>query len=153
LRIYPERPIVGVGAVIFDRGRVLLVKRGHEPLKGEWSLPGGALDVGETLHAAVVREVREETGLDVAVRSLIEVVERITRDNDDRVQYHFVIADYLCQALGGELASASDADAVEWAPLDDLVRYRLTDTALDVIAKAAAIASATQNTPAPPAAR
>ena len=101
--MYPERPIVGVGAVIFDGARVLLIKRAHEPLKGEWSLPGGAVDVGEALHAAVVREVREETGLDVEVDRLIEIVERITRDDAGRVQYHFVIADYLCRPTGGRL--------------------------------------------------
>lgn len=136
MRTYPERPIVGVGAVIIDNARVLLVKRAHEPLKGEWSLPGGALDVGETLHAAVVREVREETGLDVAVVMLVEVVERITLDERGRVQYHFVIADYLCRPIGGVLASASDAEAVEWAALDDMDRFGLTATARDVIRKA-----------------
>ena len=134
--MYPERPIVGVGAVILDRGRVLLIKRAHEPLKGEWSLPGGAVDVGEALHAAVVREVHEETGLEVAVDRLIEVVERITRDDAGRVQYHFVIADYLCRPTGGRLASASDADAAEWVDLGDLDRFSLTTTARDVIQKA-----------------
>jgi 8-oxo-dGTP diphosphatase len=134
--MYPERPIVGVGAVILDRGRVLLVKRANQPLKGEWSLPGGAVDVGEGLHAAVVREVREETGLHVVVERLVEVVERITPDEAGRIQYHFVIADYLCRPTGGQLASASDADAVEWVDLDDLERFSLTTTARDVIRKA-----------------
>jgi len=139
LRTYPDRPIVGVGAVIFDHGRVLLIKRAHEPLKGEWSLPGGAVDVGEALHTAVVREVREETGLEVEVDCLVEVVERITRDEAGRVQYHFVIADYLCRPTGGRLASASDAAAAEWADLDDLGRFHLPPTALTVIRQAVSV--------------
>ena len=137
MRTYPDRPILGVGAVVLDAGCVLLVKRAHEPLKGEWSLPGGAVDVGETLVAAVVREVREETGLDVEVASLVEVVNRITRDAEGRVEYHFVIVDYLCRVAGGALAAASDAAAVEWARLDDLARFRLTAPACEVIEKAA----------------
>jgi len=141
VRTYPERPIVGVGAVIFDRARVLLIRRAHEPLKGEWSLPGGAVDVGESLRAAVVREVREETGLDVEVDRLIEVVERITRDDAGRVQYHFVIADYLCRPTGGRLASNSDAEAAEWADLDDLGRFHLTESALSVIRQAISVRS------------
>jgi mutator protein MutT len=136
VRIYPDRPLLGVGAVIVDGDRVLLVKRGQEPLKGEWSLPGGVVDAGETLQAAVAREVLEETGLIVDVARLLEVVERITRDDDGRVRYHFVIVDYLCRPTGGALAAASDADLVEWARLDDLDRYRLTDAARHVIGKA-----------------
>src|SRR4051812_12924157 len=97
LRIYPERPIVGVGAVIVDHhGRVVIVKRSHEPLKGEWSLPGGTVEVGETLAEALVREVREETGLDVAVGPLIEVLDRVHRADDGRIEYHFVLLDYRC---------------------------------------------------------
>ena len=139
MRRYPARPILGVGAVVFDDNRVLLVKRAHEPLKGEWSLPGGAVDVGETLAVAVAREVREETSLEVEVGPLVEIVERITRDVDGRVEYHFVITDYLCWLRGGALAPASDASAAEWAPLDELDRFRLTDTAVRVIAKARAL--------------
>jgi 8-oxo-dGTP diphosphatase len=138
-RAYPERPILGVGAVIFDdEGRVLLVKRAHEPLKGEWSLPGGAVDVGETLESAVAREVLEETGLVVAVGTRVEVVERITRD-ERGVQYHFVIVDYLCRPTGGTLACASDADAAQWVSIDGLDRFSLTEAALDVIGKAAQV--------------
>src|SRR5439155_14030934 len=136
VRKYPERPIVGVGAIILDGDRVLLIKRGHEPLKGEWSLPGGAVDVGETLEAAVAREVREETCLDVEVGPLVEVVNRVTRDADGRVEYHFVIVDYLCRPIGGTLACASDAAAAEWVALDDLDRFSLTRTAVTVIRKA-----------------
>src|SRR5438552_13789207 len=103
MREYPVRPIVGVGAVVLDGDRVLLVKRAHEPLKGEWSLPGGAVEVGETLEAAVAREVREETCLEVEVGPLVEVVNRIVRDPGGRVEYHFVIVDYLCRPIGGTL--------------------------------------------------
>jgi 8-oxo-dGTP diphosphatase len=112
-REFPEMPLVGVGAVIVDRGRVLLVRRGHEPLKGQWSLPGGLLELGESLTAGVVREVKEETGLTVEIVELVELLDRIHRDGE-RVRYHYVIADYLCSVSGGELMAASDADAVRW---------------------------------------
>jgi mutator protein MutT len=112
-REYPESPLVGVGAVIVDRGRVLLVRRGHEPLKGKWSLPGGLLELGEALTAGVIREVQEETGLTVETIELVELLDRIHRDGE-RVRYHYVIADYLCRVAGGELKAASDADAVRW---------------------------------------
>ncbi len=112
-REYPEAPLVGVGAVVVHEGRVLLVRRGSEPLKGHWSLPGGMLELGESLEAGVVREIREETGLVVEVVLLIELLDRIHRDGD-RVRYHYVIADYLCRVVGGELKAASDADAVRW---------------------------------------
>jgi 8-oxo-dGTP diphosphatase len=112
-REYPETPLLGVGAVVVDQGRVLLVRRGNEPLKGHWSLPGGLLEVGESLTGGVIREVREETGLTVEPVELIELLDRIHRDGD-RVRYHYVIADYLCRVAGGELFAASDADAVKW---------------------------------------
>jgi 8-oxo-dGTP diphosphatase len=112
-REFPETPLVGVGAVVVDAGRVLLVRRGTEPLRGEWSLPGGLLEVGEALTAGVVREVREETGLIVEAVELIELLDRIHRVGD-RVRYHYVLADYLCRVTGGELLAASDADAVRW---------------------------------------
>ena len=113
-RAYPERPIVSVGAVVIDDDRVLLVKRGHEPLKGAWSLPGGVVEIGESLHGALIREVREETCLDVEVGAVVEVLDRISRDEAGRVEYHYVIVDYLCRAVGGALACASDADDARW---------------------------------------
>jgi 8-oxo-dGTP diphosphatase len=141
VRKYPDRPIVGVGAAIVDGDRVLLVKRAHEPLKGEWSLPGGAVEVGESLEAALVREVREETCLDVTVGPVVEVLDRIGRDANDRVEYHFVIVDYLCRVAGGTATCGSDADEVQWARRDDLAQYRLTPAATRVIAKAFALSS------------
>lgn len=140
MRTYPERPILGVGAVILEGDRVVLVKRGHEPSKGEWSLPGGAVDVGETLEAAIAREVLEETCLIVQVGPRVEIVERIIRDAGGRVQYHFVVVDYLCRVVGGVLASASDAAAAEWAALDDLDRFAVSPTAVAVIRKAVSCA-------------
>ncbi len=112
-REFPQAPLVGVGAVVVDEGRVLLVRRGSEPLKGHWTLPGGMLEVGETLAAGVAREVREETGLEVEPVELVELLDRIHREGG-RVRYHYVIADYLCRVTGGELRAASDADAVRW---------------------------------------
>ena len=135
VRQYPERPIVGVGAVIVDGDRVVLVKRAHEPLKGEWSLPGGTVEVGETLVDAVAREVREETGLTVRVGSLVEVLDRVHRGADGRVEYHFVLLDYKCTVLSGTLAHGSDASDVCWARRDELAQYALSDVAMQVIAK------------------
>ena len=112
-REFPSTPLVGVGAVIVEAGRVLLVRRGSEPLKGHWSLPGGLLEVGESLAEGVKREVREETGLLVEPVELIELIDRIHREGE-RVRYHYVIADYLCRVAGGVLQAASDADAVRW---------------------------------------
>ena len=112
-REFPETPLFGVGAVIVESGRVLLVRRGHQPLKGKWSLPGGMLELGESLLSGVAREVREETGLEVEPIELIELLDRVHRE-DNRVRYHYVIADYLCRVVGGSLQAASDADAVRW---------------------------------------
>ena len=112
-REFPLTPLVGVGAVVVDKGRVLVVRRGREPLKGRWSLPGGLLEVGEPLTAGVVREISEETSLIVEPVELIELLDRIYREGD-RVRYHYVIADYLCRVVSGQLKAASDADEVRW---------------------------------------
>jgi 8-oxo-dGTP diphosphatase len=118
VREFPEVPLVGVGAVVVDNGRVLLVRRGREPLKGHWSLPGGLIEVGESLHEGIMREVREETGLEVEPVELIELLDRIHRDGD-RIRYHYVIADYICRVKGGDLKASSDADAVRWVKRAD----------------------------------
>lgn len=136
MRQYPERPIVGVGAVIVDRDRFVLVKRAHEPLKGEWSLPGGSVEVGETLAEAVAREVFEETGLTVRVGPLLEVFDRVHRGADGRVEYHFVLLDYRCTVLSGTLAHGSDASDACWADRRDLARFKLSDTAVRVVTRA-----------------
>lgn len=119
-REYPERPIVGIGAVIIHEGRVLLVKRGNAPMQGEWSLPGGALETGETLVEGVRREVLEETGLLVEPVTMIEVFDRIARDQAGRVQYHYVLVDYLCRITSGFAVCASDAVDLRWAGPDEL---------------------------------
>jgi 8-oxo-dGTP diphosphatase len=142
MRTYPERPIVGVGAVVLDGDRVLLVKRANEPLKGEWSLPGGAVDVGETLEDAIRREVREETSLDVEVGPVVDVLDRIRYDPDGRVKFHYVLVDFLCRPTGGEIRRGSDAEEVVWAIRSDLGRYGVADAALSVIDKALARAAA-----------
>jgi 8-oxo-dGTP diphosphatase len=113
-REYPESPIAGVGAVIVQDGRVLVVQRGQEPLKGAWSLPGGALELGETIQQGIVREVREETGLEVEPLTVIEVFDRISRDENGRVRYHYLLVDFLCRVTGGALCCATDAADARW---------------------------------------
>jgi 8-oxo-dGTP diphosphatase len=132
-RSYPERPIVGVGAVVLDEERVVLVKRAHEPLKGHWSLPGGAVEIGETLKDAIAREVQEETGLIVDVGPIVDVLDRLRHDAEGRVEYHYILIEFLCYPRGGTLACASDAEDVSWARFDDLGRFGLTASTLDVI--------------------
>jgi ADP-ribose pyrophosphatase YjhB (NUDIX family) len=112
-REFPAAPLVGVGAIIVSNGRVLLVCRGREPLKGHWTLPGGVLELGESLIDGVKREIAEETGLEVEPVELVELLDRIHREGE-KVRYHYVIADYLCRVTGGQLRAASDADAVRW---------------------------------------
>jgi 8-oxo-dGTP diphosphatase len=141
LRKYPDRPIVAVGAVILDGDRVLLIQRGHEPLKGEWSLPGGAVELGETLEAALAREVREETALDVIVGPVVEVLDSIRRDASGRPEYHYIIVDYACRVRSGTPTAAAhgtDAAGVRWVPIAELEAYALTAAAIAVIRKAAA---------------
>lgn len=133
--------MVGVGAVVVGPNGVVLVKRAHEPLKGEWSLPGGGVDVGETLAEAVAREVLEETGLEVRVGPIVEVLDRIHRGSDGRVEYHYVLVDYVCVPTGGSLRCSSDASDVCWTAPADLSSYRLTAQALAVIAKGLELAA------------
>jgi 8-oxo-dGTP diphosphatase len=140
-RRHPDRPIVAVGAVILDGHRVLLIKRGQEPLKGEWSLPGGAVEIGETLHAALAREVREETCLDVVVGPVVEVLDSIRRDAAGRAEYHYIIIDYVCRLrdpASGSATCGSDAADVRWVDVAELEAYRVTPTAMAVIRKAMA---------------
>jgi ADP-ribose pyrophosphatase YjhB (NUDIX family) len=132
-RQYPARPVVGVGAVILRDGQVVIVKRRYEPLAGRWSLPGGTLELGETLEAGVIREMREETGLDVDVGPVIEVFDRIMLDDERRVRYHFVLVDYLCWPVGGELRAGSDVDQAIFADPAGLSPYALTERAQAVI--------------------
>jgi len=128
--------VLGVGALIIDRGRILLVERGREPLKGYWSLPGGAVETGEGLESAIRREVLEETGLEIEILTLIEVFERITIDDSGRAEYHFVLMDYLCRPSGGTLCAADDACRAEWFTPDQIPAMRITDGTPAVIAKA-----------------
>ena len=135
-REYPERPVVGVGGVVLRDTRVLLVQRASEPLAGQWSLPGGAVELGETLEEAVVRELKEETGLVVRVVELVEAFERIIRDDSGRSRYHYVLLDYLCQPVEGTARAGSDVQAVAWATPEEFDRYGLSEKARAVCRKA-----------------
>jgi ADP-ribose pyrophosphatase YjhB (NUDIX family) len=152
-REYPERPLVGVGGVVIDKGRALLIRRGSEPLRGEWSIPGGMLELGETLEKGVARELLEETGLQVRVLELIEVFERIVYapngegaggEGLERPRFHYVIVDYLCERISGEHAAASDVTDTVFAHEGDLERFSLTETALRILHKAFAMDRARQ---------
>lgn len=135
-RDYPDRPIIGVGAVIVDRGRIVLVKRGSPPLLGEWSLPGGVVELGETLRTAAEREAHEETGLIVKASEVIEVLDRIVPGEKGAPKYHYVLIDFLCTVQGGELRAGGDAADVVWANENELAQYKLEMPAMQVIRKA-----------------
>jgi 8-oxo-dGTP diphosphatase len=135
-REYPERPLVGVGGVAIAENRVLLIRRGGPPLEGEWSIPGGMLELGESLRDGVRRELQEETGLEVRVHDLIEAFERIMPDADGKWRYHFVILDYLCEVTNGVARAGSDVIDVAWSFEEGLDRYSLTPTATRVIKRA-----------------
>jgi len=130
---YPAAPVVGVGGVVVRDGRALIVKRAHEPRRGEWSIPGGTVELGEPLTDAVRRELREETGLEVIVGPVVEMFDRIHRDGDGRIRYHFVIIDYLCEAPAGEPVAGTDAEAVAWVTGEELESYDVNAHALAVI--------------------
>jgi len=134
-REYPESPLVGVGAVIVQNHRVLLIRRGQPPLLGEWSLPGGVLECGETLREAVVREAREETGLVVETGEMLGVYERLIRGDEARVRYHYVLIDFLCHPTGGDLKAGSDAAEVRWFTREELPALNLPDDTNDVVLK------------------
>jgi 8-oxo-dGTP diphosphatase len=145
-REYPEKPMVGIGGVIIDRGRTLLIRRGSEPLRGEWSIPGGSLELGETLEEGVARELLEETGVYVRVLELIEVFDRIYLDdaatgggNRRKPRFHYVIVDYLCERISGEPRASSDVTDVAFASEEDLAKFSLTETATRILKKAFAM--------------
>ncbi len=146
-RDYPSRPVAGVGGIVLDGERVLLVRRGRPPQQGLWSIPGGAVELGESLADAVVREIREETGLEARPIELIEVFERILRDDSSRVEYHYVLMDYLCEITGGALQAGDDAADARWTPLDRLGELPLTPGAAEAIHKAAALRDRLLQTP------
>ena len=134
-REFPEIPLVGVGAIIIEDARVVLVKRAHPPLQAQWSIPGGALEIGELVREAAVREAREETGLIVVTGELLGVYDRVVRDDQQRVQYHYVLIDFSCRRVGGELAAADDAAEVRWFTREELPTLKLAEDTLDVIRK------------------
>ena len=145
-REYPEKPVVGVGGVIIDRGRTLLIRRGGEPLRGEWSIPGGTLELGETLEEGVARELLEETGVNVRVLELIEVFDRIYLDDSaagsgerKKPRFHYVIVDYLCERISGEPRAGSDVTEVVFAREEELKKFNLTETATRILKKAFAM--------------
>ena len=134
-REFPEVPLVGVGAIIIEDARIALVKRAHPPLQAEWSIPGGVLEVGELVREAAIREAREETGLTVEPSELLGVYDRILRNPEQRAQYHYVLIDFLCRRVAGNLAAASDAAAVRWFTKEELPGLNLAEDTLDVICK------------------
>ena len=135
-REYPERPIVAVGGVVVHESRVLLIRRGQPPMEGRWSIPGGILKLGETIAEGIERELREETGVQVRVLELIEIYEKVFRDRDDLLQYHFVILDYLCEFVEGTAEPGGDVTEVQWASEQELDGLALTGAAKHVICKA-----------------
>lgn len=140
-RLYPSLPVVGVGAVILREGEVLIVRRANPPLQGEWSIPGGALDLGEKLRDGVAREVREETGLEVEVGPVLDVFDSIFPDAEGRTQYHYVLVDYLCHPLPGTAVAATDASELRWAKPEELPALGMKQVTIDLICKAAALKS------------
>jgi 8-oxo-dGTP diphosphatase len=135
-RRYPKHPLPGVGALIIRRNSILLVQRARSPLKGYWSLPGGLIETGESIEAALRREVLEETGLIVRPKKMFEIFERIILDKQGHAEYHYILHDYLCTVVGGELLAGDDAGRVAWVPRAKLKTLQLTEGTLDVIERA-----------------
>ena len=135
-REYPDHPVVAVGGVVIADSRALLIRRGQPPLEGRWSIPGGILELGETISEGIARELMEETGIDAKPLELLEVYEKVFRDASGRAQYHFVILDYLCELRGGTAQAGGDVTAVVWASEAELSQYGLTGAAMRVITKA-----------------
>jgi ADP-ribose pyrophosphatase YjhB (NUDIX family) len=136
-RKYPEQPLVGVGGIIFQGESVLLIKRGREPARGQWSIPGGLVDLGETLQAAVIREVLEETQVEAEPLALVKVLDRIFRDKEGRVSYHYVLVDFLCRHTGGEVLPGSDALDARYVPVAELASLNVIPVTREVIYQAA----------------
>jgi 8-oxo-dGTP diphosphatase len=132
-REYPDSALVGVGAIIIEDGRVLLVKRGHAPLAGAWSIPGGVLELGETVREAAVREAQEETCLAVEASELLGVYDRVVCDHDGRTRYHFVLIDFLCRRVSGQAQAAGDAVEVRWFTPAEAGELKLTEDTAKVI--------------------
>ena len=132
-REYPDRPFVGVGAIIIEGGRVALIKRGHAPAIGEWSIPGGTMEVGEMVREAVVREVREETGLIVEAGELLGVFDRVLRDSADQVQFHYVLIDFLCTLRGGQLKAGDDAAEARWFTAEEADDLPLPEDTAEIV--------------------
>ena len=125
-RLYPDHPVVGVGAIILKVGKILLEKRANQPARGQWTIPGGAMEVGESLEGAVLRETEEETGLKGEIVGLIDVVDQVHLDGEGKIQYHYVIIDYIVKIHEGDPKAASDAADLKWVPIDKVESYDLT---------------------------
>jgi len=132
-RQYPKQPLIGVGAIVVQADKVVLVKRGHPPLEGEWSIPGGVLEVGETLREGVIREAREETSLHVEPMDLLGVFDRVLRDERGQVLYHYVLIDFLCRVDHGSLHAAADAADAKWFTQQELSALSLPLDTADAI--------------------
>jgi 8-oxo-dGTP diphosphatase len=135
-RTYPKCPLIGVGGIIFKHNKVLLIKRAHPPSEGKWSVPGGLVEIGETLRAAIIREVEEEVGLKVRPENMVDVIERIIPDSSGKIIYHYVIVDFLCTILAGSPVANSDVKEAVFYSLNQLNRLELSPELVNIIKKA-----------------